>query len=452
MLEVFRSPRRATVWFVEATLLAMLVSCAAGLLRGWDAALGTMHFVQALGISLVTQASLYYHGLYDTEHLTTRRLFVTTFRALAMAAVVLWTVYWMAPEAWSVGPVFLVSLGAAALVLPAWRSAFDRVSRSESLCSRAVVLGSGELAQACAALVREDREAGLRMIGRLVRDDEPLTAADSIGRFRDLVRIVEQYNVCRVIVACTERRGGFPVDALLELKLRGVEIEEGIDFYERATGRIFVKELKPSHIIFSRGYQVRRRTLLAKRVFDVACAGAGLVLALPLMVLTAIAIKIDSPGPVLYSQTRTGAFGKNFRIHKFRSMRTDAEKNGAVWALEDDPRVTRVGRFIRKTRLDELPQLWNVLVGEMSMVGPRPERPEFIATLEQQIPFFRQRLCVKPGITGHAQVRCRYGASLEDAAEKLQYDLYYMKSMSLWFDLSILMDTVKVVLLRIGAR
>jgi exopolysaccharide biosynthesis polyprenyl glycosylphosphotransferase len=218
------------------------------------------------------------------------------------------------------------------------------------------------------------------------------------------------------------------------------------------TGKIFVRELKPSQIIFSHGFSVRRRTLVAKRIFDLLCATAGLLLALPLMVLTAIAVKLDSPGPALYSQRRTGAFGKSFQIHKFRSMRTDAEKNGAAWAMENDPRVTRVGRFIRKTRLDELPQLWNVLVGEMSLVGPRPERPEFIEHLEEDIPFFRQRLCVKPGVTGHAQVRCRYGASTEDALEKLQYDLYYMKSFSLWFDLSILIDTVKVVLGRIGAR
>jgi exopolysaccharide biosynthesis polyprenyl glycosylphosphotransferase len=197
---------------------------------------------------------------------------------------------------------------------------------------------------------------------------------------------------------------------------------------------------------------VRRRTLVAKRVFDVLCASLGLVLSLPLLAATAIAVKLDSPGPVLYSQVRAGAFGRTFKIHKLRSMRTDAEKHGAVWAAEDDPRVTRVGRVIRKLRLDELPQLWNVLVGEMSMVGPRPERPELLAHLEHEIPFFRQRLCVKPGITGHAQVRCRYGASIEDALEKLQYDLYYMKRMSLWFDLSILLDTVKVVLLRIGAR
>ena len=213
-----------------------------------------------------------------------------------------------------------------------------------------------------------------------------------------------------------------------------------------------MRELKPSQLIFAHGFQLRRTTLVLKRAFDILAAAVGLVLAAPLMLLTAIAIKLDSPGPVLYSQVRAGAFGREFSILKFRSMRADAEKNGAVWAQERDPRVTRVGEIIRRTRLDELPQLWNVLVGDMSLVGPRPERPIFIAQLEREIPFFRQRLYVKPGVTGHAQVRCRYAASTEDALEKLQYDLFYIKSFSIWFDLSILIDTVKVVLLRIGAR
>jgi lipopolysaccharide/colanic/teichoic acid biosynthesis glycosyltransferase len=184
----------------------------------------------------------------------------------------------------------------------------------------------------------------------------------------------------------------------------------------------------------------------------VVAAAVGLVLALPILAVAAIAVTLDSPGPVLYSQLRTGVFGRPFRIHKLRSMRADAEARGAAWAAENDPRVTRVGRWLRTTRIDEIPQLWNVLVGEMSLVGPRPERPMFIERLEREIPFFRQRLCVKPGLTGHAQVRCRYGASTEDALEKLEYDLYYIKSFSIWFDLSILIDTVKVVLLRIGAR
>jgi exopolysaccharide biosynthesis polyprenyl glycosylphosphotransferase len=242
------------------------------------------------------------------------------------------------------------------------------------------------------------------------------------------------------------------VAELLDLKLGGVAIEEGIDFYERVAGKVFVPALKPSDLVFAHGYELRRGPLLLKRAFDLAAAGVGLCLALPILGIAAIAVKIDSTGPVFYSQERAGLLGKLFRIHKLRSMRQDAEARGAVWASEDDPRVTRVGRFLRRTRIDELPQLWNVLVGEMSLVGPRPERPVFISLLSREIPFFRQRLCMKPGLTGHAQVRCHYGASIEDAREKLQYDLFYIKRFSLWFDISILVDTVKVVLLRIGSR
>ncbi|WP_438011213.1 TIGR03013 family XrtA/PEP-CTERM system glycosyltransferase [Sorangium sp. So ce321] len=453
MLELFRSPRRAMVWFVEASLLSLLVCCAPGVLVGWEHALDGERFGRTLSIALVALTSLYYHGVYGPETLGARALFLTMFRALGVAAAVLWLAFCLVPDAEMGDRVLLMSLGAAALVLPAWRAACNRVLRSESFCKLAIVLGSGELARSCAGLIKKDGEVlGLRLAGRLVRDEEPVDDPEVAGRYRDLRRLVEQRGVATVIVATSDRRAAFPLEALLDLKFRGVEIEEGMDFYERVTGKIFVRELKPSQIIFSHGFSVRRRTLVAKRIFDVACATAGLLLALPLMALTAAAVKLDSRGPALYSQIRTGALGKPFRIHKFRSMGTDAEKNGAAWAVENDPRVTRVGRFIRKTRLDELPQLWNVLVGEMSMVGPRPERPEFIEALERQIPFFRQRLCVKPGVTGHAQVRCRYGASAEDALEKLQYDLYYMKSFSLWFDLSILIDTVKVVLWRIGAR
>jgi exopolysaccharide biosynthesis polyprenyl glycosylphosphotransferase len=242
------------------------------------------------------------------------------------------------------------------------------------------------------------------------------------------------------------------VEQLLEVKFRGVEVEEGVAFYEREMGKIFVRELKPSQLIFAEGFTARPATRRLKRLLDVVMASIGLVLAAPLMLLTALAVAIDSPGPILFRQVRAGELGRPFTLYKFRSMRIDAEKLGAQFAQENDPRVTRVGRFIRKTRVDELPQLWNVLKGEMSMVGPRPERPVFIEQLEQQVPYFKQRLYVKPGVTGHAQVRCRYGATAEDHLEKLQYDLYYIKSYSVMFDLSIMLDTIKVVLLRIGAR
>jgi sugar transferase (PEP-CTERM system associated) len=452
MLELFRSPRRATVWFIEATLLAMLAVVAFGAQVGWEQAREGEVVSRALVVSLVTQASLYYHGLYARDVLSGRAMVLSMFRALGIAAALLTAMFYALADARFGVAVFAAALGSAAFVLPAWRSAYRRLSHSAAFRRSAIVLGSGELGRECADILRGENDLGLELAGVLVRDDEPASGPDVLGRYDDLARIVAERNVALVVVAYADRRGAFPAEELLNLKFQGVDVEEGVDFYERMTGKLYVRALRPSQLIFSSGFHVRRRAYVVKRIFDVTCAALGLVLSSPLVILTAIAIRLESRGPIFYSQIRAGALGKPFTILKLRSMRVDAEAGGARFAEALDPRVTRVGRFIRATRIDELPQLWNVFVGDMSMVGPRPERPVFIEQLERQVPFFRQRLCVKPGVTGHAQVRCRYGASTEDHLEKLQHDLFYIKSFSLWFDLSILLDTVKVVLLRIGAR
>jgi sugar transferase (PEP-CTERM system associated) len=454
MLELFRSPRRAIVWFVEASLLALLGVFASGMMFGWAHALGGEHVGRVLLVSSVAQASMYYHGLYAPGRFRAAAQLAGMLRALFFAGVAIAVVFhFFLPRAALGRGVCVAALSGAAVVLPAWRVAFERVSESP-LCRRtALVMGGGLLGRECAALLAGDHGTGLYLAGVLLQEGEYAPpGVPVLGGYADVARIAMEYEVDRIVVTSSERRGTLPIAELLDLKLGGMAIEEGIDFYERVTGKIFVPALKPSHLVFAQGYQVRPAPLALKRAFDVAAAAVGLLLGLPILAVAAVAIKLDSTGPVLYSQERAGAFGKSFRMHKLRSMRTDAEARGAVWAAEDDPRVTRVGRFLRRTRIDELPQLWNVLVGDMSLVGPRPERPVFIAELERQIPFFRQRLCMKPGVTGHAQVRCRYGASVEDAQEKLEYDLFYIKRFSLWFDLSILIDTVKVVLLRIGSR
>jgi sugar transferase (PEP-CTERM system associated) len=239
---------------------------------------------------------------------------------------------------------------------------------------------------------------------------------------------------------------------LLAVKLDGVRVEDPETIYERLTGKILLDDLKPSWLIFSDGFKARRLTRAVKRSIDVGLAAIGVTLAAPLMVLTAIAVWIDSRGPVLYTQARVGEHGRAFTLFKFRSMRADAEHGTPLWATDGDERVTRVGRFIRFTRLDELPQLWNVLRGDMSFVGPRPERPFFVEQLAEVIPFYRQRHAVKPGVTGWAQVKYRYGSSIEDAREKLRYDLYYIKHLSIIFDLTIVFDTVKVILSGKGAK
>jgi len=253
-------------------------------------------------------------------------------------------------------------------------------------------------------------------------------------------------------VSMSDRRGRMPIRELLQAKMSGVRVEDAATMYERLTGKILIDDIKPSWLIFSDGFRASRATRAIKRVVDLALAAAGIALASPLILLTALGVRLESAGPVLYRQERVGENGRIFTLFKFRSMRADAEKGTPVWAKENDDRVTRVGRFIRLTRLDELPQLWNVLRGDMSFVGPRPERPFFVEQLAAVIPFYMERHAVKPGVTGWAQVKYRYGSSVQDAMEKLRYDLYYIKHLSIIFDLTIVMDTVKVIILGKGAK
>jgi sugar transferase (PEP-CTERM system associated) len=271
---------------------------------------------------------------------------------------------------------------------------------------------------------------------------------------RRLVDLVREHRISEIIVAVREQRGGgVPMDQLLDCRIGGVPIMDLAGFYERAKAEVPVDSLKTSWLVYGDGFVQGRLRQASKRVFDVVSSAVLLTLASPVMVLTALAIRLDSPGPILYRQERVGLAGKGFSCIKFRSMRTDAEKDGvARWATKNDSRITRVGAFIRKTRIDELPQLFSVLHGEMSMVGPRPERPSFVAQLREQIPYYDLRHTVKPGLTGWAQVRYAYGASLEDARKKHQFDLYYVKNNSVLLDLQVLIETVSVVLFREGAH
>jgi sugar transferase (PEP-CTERM system associated) len=455
MVELFRSPRKLLLFFYEGSLAAVTVLVSACLRLGMHDGLTMPHVAKkALLFAAVLQAAFYYAGLYDLA--TTRQARVVYERALrgvALGAVVLLLAFYVLPPLEIGRGIFLVALALSMLAVPAWRILYNGVSEGSGFLRRTLIVGNGELARELARMVRARPDFGLDLVGTLARDRMQINpGAGVIGTYRDLFDLVTSERIQVVLVAYPDRRGTLPVEQLLEVKFRGVEVEEGVAFYERETGKIFVRELKPSQLIFAEGFRVRPTTRRLKRLLDLVVALVGLVLAAPLMLLSAITIAIDSPGPLLYRQIRSGELGRPFTLYKFRSMRVDAEKLGARFAEENDPRITRVGRLIRKMRIDELPQLYNVLRGEMSMVGPRPERPVFIEQLEQEVPYFKQRLYVKPGITGHAQVRCRYGATAEDHLEKLQYDLYYIKSYSVMFDLSIILDTIKVVLLRIGAR
>jgi lipopolysaccharide/colanic/teichoic acid biosynthesis glycosyltransferase len=268
---------------------------------------------------------------------------------------------------------------------------------------------------------------------------------------RSLYDLVRELEVDILVVAIEDRRDRLPTEQLLHCRLAGIPVREQEAVYEQITGKIAVEALRPSYLIFNEGFSRHPWNELSKRAVDVLLASLLLLLTWPLMIATAIAIRMDSDGPILFSQERVGRDGQLFTLLKFRSMRADAEKmTGPVWATQDDPRITRVGRFIRRTRLDELPQIFNVLAGHMSLVGPRPERQHFVDDLAAKIPYFRQRHIVKPGLTGWAQINYRYGSTFEDALQKLQYDLFYIKNQSLLFDLSILFNTVKIVILRKG--
>ncbi len=273
-----------------------------------------------------------------------------------------------------------------------------------------------------------------------------------IGDYSQIIHICQNRNVDRIIVALDERRGKFPLEQLLYCRLKGIQVDDWVAFTEQLAGKLSVENVHPSFLIFSDGFNRSDIFKKLKRGVDIVGSLLGLALLAPVILIISIVIKLDSTGPILYAQERVGEDGKIFNLLKFRSMRTDAEENGPVWAKVDDKRVTRIGYVIRKLRLDEIPQMVNVLKGDMSFIGPRPERPFFVDVLRKEIPFYIERHVVKPGITGWAQICYRYGASKEDALEKLKYDLYYIKHMSLFFDLLIIFETVKIVLLGKGAR
>jgi sugar transferase (PEP-CTERM system associated) len=337
-----------------------------------------------------------------------------------------------------------------------WRIFFSRYVLRMGGGEHLLFVGGSTVLVDIARHVQNHPEAGLAVTG-YVDDDRPLEeelpGGKTLGPLACLREIVMATRPNRIIVGMFERRNRVPVSDLLELRLSGHRIEEAATAYERICGRVCIKELRPSHLIYSGELGPRRQNLLYQNLGNTIAAGIGVILSSPVMLLTAIAVKLSSPGPVLYRQVRIGMGGVPFTVLKFRSMYVDAEaETGAVWASKDDPRVTRVGRIIRKLRIDELPQLFNVLRGEMSLVGPRPERPEFVKALCEQIPYYRQRHCVRPGITGWAQINYKYGDSLQDTITKLEYDLFYIKNMSFSLDTYIIFHTLKAMLLSRGAR
>lgn len=408
-------------------------------------------------LGVVTMLLLYLADLYDFQ---VRRgggeLLLRVALASLIAAVLIAAIGYALPSLRFGRMGFLWIIGLSTLGLIAFRIITDRLSSNELLQKRVLVLGTG-LAEVILSYEGPNGTIPFKILGFL--DDDPQAydqmppGYDLLGKAKELLSVVERLHPDILLVALTNMRGNFPVDDILECRFRGVRVQEWPTFYEKLTGKIFVNSLRPSWLIFSDGSVTSRLTETIKRILDITFSMAGLMLSAPLMALGAICIKLDSPGPVFFRQERVGKHGQVFMLYKFRSMLADAERmTGPVWASEDDPRVTRIGRILRKIRLDETPQMFNVLVGNMSFIGPRPERPIFVNQLKEQIPFYVLRFSVKPGITGWAQVKYQYGSTVEDAMEKLQYDLYYVKNISVFLDLLILLNTIRVVLFSRGAR
>jgi sugar transferase (PEP-CTERM system associated) len=412
---------------------------------------------KALFIAAVCQLCFYFGDLYNLKVVSDRReMFIRIVQGLGVTSLILGVLYFWFPELVIGRGVFLIAALLVAVFVIGWRVAWDWLARAVGPRERLLIIGTNPAAITLARELYNRRELGVEIAGFITDSAEtpvgtPMVNPGVIGSIEDIPELVRTRGVDRVVVSLADARGRLPMDKLLDMKLAGVTFDHLASVYEEYTGKIAVENLRPSWLIFSSGFRKSVLVTANKRVLDVCVAGVGFVVAFPLMLLTGLAIMLTSPGPLLYHQIRVGQNGKLFTIHKFRSMRADAEKHtGAVWAQKNDARITPIGRFLRRTRLDELPQLWNVIKGDMSLVGPRPERPEFVEELTKQIPFYGQRHAVKPGVTGWAQVSYTYGASVEDALEKLQYDLFYIKHLNLPLDLFIIFKTAKTVVLRRG--
>jgi len=415
---------------------------------------------KALLIVGVCQVTLHYSDLYDLRGVPgVRDLTVRLTSALGTTSLILAVVYYLAPH-WIIGRgVFVISVAFMISSVVAWRAAFAWLTRQVSPRERLLLVGTNAAAVDLAReLFARRQELGVDIVGFVDPDPSrigtPIINPGVVGSIDDIPMLVSRLNVDRVVVSLSDARGMLPMNRLLDIRFaNGVTFDHLASVYEEYTGKIAVENLRPSWLIFSEGFRKTRLLMAAKRALDLVFAGFGLLVGLPIMLFVGALVKSTSRGPMFYHQMRVGLKGHEFTVHKFRTMGQDAERaTGPVWSTANDSRVTPVGRFLRRTRLDEMPQLWNVLKGEMSFVGPRPERPEFVRELTEKIPYYGQRHVLKPGVTGWAQIRYTYGASVEDAIEKLQYDLYYIKNLSISLDFVILLETLKTVIMRRGAR
>jgi sugar transferase (PEP-CTERM system associated) len=409
-----------------------------------------------LPFAVVLILSSYLTDLYSREkHFRQGEVLVRIFGSLLLAFLLLSFLFELVPMATVERNRLLLALGTFGLFQFIWHNRFALLLHIPGVAQKVLILGVGPAAKQLNKGLEENQN-NFVLTGFIQPAGESAVldpSARILGTMDKLVDTALREKVNKIIVSMSERRGVLPVRDILKCKLNGIAVVDGLSFYEEITGKLAIENINPSWFIFSDGFRLTPFMHIYKRAFDLFFAALGLLITMPVLPLLALAIRLESPGPILFRQLRVGENERTFLLYKFRSMRQDAESaTGAVWAQVNDPRVTRLGKFLRKSRLDEIPQLFNVLKGDMSFVGPRPERPEFIEKLKEKIPYYGSRHCVKPGVTGWAQVSYPYGASEADALEKLRYDLYYIKNYSLSLDFLIILETVKVVLGGKGGR
>jgi len=453
--------RSAVCFFVEGGIILVSVLASFLILHkgGYEATISLQDAaVRGIVVAFFCQSCMYLLDMYDLKNSQTwGEIFFSLLFAVGFVCIGIGLVSYAVPEFGVEGSMYYLTVLFVAVFLLIWRIAFDLYLTRLAPRENILVMGTGETARMVGEEILKRERLGFRLVGFVgdAQADDVRTNGTGkiVGDYSQLIDLVRENRVRKLVVAISERRGGYPVASLLDLRVRGCTVVEWPSFFEKISGRIAIDNLSPSYFIFQEGFNKSRLLLFSRRVVSLLASIALLFLLSPILLVVALLIKIDSPGPVFYRQERVGKGGKIFRIIKFRSMRQDAEgESGPRWATENDPRVTRLGRILRKSRLDEVPQLINVLKGDLNLVGPRPERPAFVERLEKAIPYYSIRHTVRPGLTGWAQVEFAYCGTIEESKEKLQYDLFYIKNMSVKLDLLILFKTVKIVLLGRGAR
>jgi sugar transferase (PEP-CTERM system associated) len=468
ILNAYFPSRTVFLGISEACLVVLSFVCAAfARLGSADAAamLGYDHgYLKIFVISAAIIICMFYFDLYDSAVLRIWREVPTRLiQVMGAVCVLLALLYYVYPPLELGRGIFAIGFMLVAVILSFWRRLYLTINGRLQFAERVLLLGDGPLAVPLLGELESRQDLGLRVVSHVVptshngnganRESCESLRGDCSEIGEELSRAAALHRVNRVVVALGERRGKLPLEPLLALKSHGVHIQDGTDVYEAITGKVPVECLQLGWLLFSPGFRVSRFHSIYKRLSSLVISSVGLVLSLPLLAFVALGIKLTSSGPVLYKQERVGRNGARFDCYKLRTMRADAEADsGPTWAGDEDPRITPFGRFLRMSRLDEIPQLWNVLKGDMSLVGPRPERPEFVEWFNQEIPHYGLRHTIRPGITGWAQIRYKYGASLEDAKEKLRYDLFYIKNMSPGLDSLIFIQTIKTILWGRGAR